>query len=176
MRNMLHAWRLNLNLWGKVTQTSIHVLNRIGSRTHEGVNASELWTRWKPLVGYLKKIGCMTYAFLPKKLRKKLDPKFVNTIFVGYSFTFKACKLSHPLKKQIIICRDVLFQKEDTPKHANNSPEHVEFFHVTIHDVEPHATLEPIQVLVQLDMSTKQESFDPPINGNLQDVHLELET
>jgi len=118
----------------------------------------------------------MTYAFVPKKLKKKLDPKFVKIIFVGYNFTFKACKLLHPLKNKIIICCDVVFQKEDTPKHTNKNPENVEFVHVTIQDVEPHATLEPIQVLVQLDMSTKQESFDPLIIGNLQDVHLELKT
>ncbi len=132
MCSMVHAQGLNLNLWGEVIQTSIHVLNQVGSRTHEGVIAYELWTRRKLSMGYFKTFGCMTYAFMPKDLKKKLDPKFVKTIFVGYSSTSKAYKLWHPLKKQIIICRDVLFQEEDTPKHANNNHEHVELFHVNM--------------------------------------------
>ncbi len=40
--------------------------------------------------------------------------------------------LWHPLKKHIIICHDVFFQEEDTPKHVNNNLEHVELFHVII--------------------------------------------
>jgi hypothetical protein len=50
-------------------------------------------------MGYFKTFGCMTYAFVPKELRKKLDLKFVKTIFVGYNSIFKAYKLWHPLKK-----------------------------------------------------------------------------
>jgi hypothetical protein len=99
MGNMLHAWRLNLNLWGKVVQIVVHVLSWVGSKTHKDVIAYELWTRQKILVGYFKTFGCMTYAFVPKELRKKLDFKFVKTIFVAYSFTSKAYRLWHPLKK-----------------------------------------------------------------------------
>jgi hypothetical protein len=70
MRSMLHAWRLNLNLWGEVVQITIHVLNRAGSKTHEGVTTYELWTWWKPLVGYFRIFGCTTYAFVPKEFRE----------------------------------------------------------------------------------------------------------
>lgn len=104
MCNMLHAQGLNLNLWGEVIQTTIHVLNQVGSRTYEGVIAYELWTRRKPSTGYFKTFRCTTYAFMPKDLRKKLDPKSMKTIFVGYNSTSKAYKLWHPLKKHIIIC------------------------------------------------------------------------
>ncbi len=41
---MLHARGLNLNMWGEVVQTTIHVLNQTSSRTHEGVTTYELWT------------------------------------------------------------------------------------------------------------------------------------
>jgi hypothetical protein len=69
-------------------------------------------------MGYFKTFGCMTYACMPKDLKKKFDPKSMKTIFMGYNSISKAYKLWHPLKKQIIICRDVLFQEEDTSKHA----------------------------------------------------------
>jgi hypothetical protein len=95
---------------------------------------------------------------VPKEFRKKLDPKYVKTIFMEYNCTSKACKLWHPLKKQIIICHDVLFQEKNTPTHANNNPEPSELIHVTIQDSKPHATLEPVQIPVKLDMSTKEES------------------
>jgi hypothetical protein len=99
MCSMLHEQGLNLNLWGEVVQTTIHVLHRVGSRTHEGVTTYELWIGQKPSMGYFKTFGCTTYAFMPKDFRKKLDPKFVKTIFVGYNSTSKAYKLWHPLKK-----------------------------------------------------------------------------
>jgi hypothetical protein len=34
--------------------------------------------------------GCTSYAFVPKEFRKKLDARFVNMLFVGYSATSKA--------------------------------------------------------------------------------------
>ncbi len=46
-------------------------------------------------------------------------------------------------------------------------------FFIFLKDAEPHATLEPVLVLVQLDMNTKEESFVPPVIGDLQDVHIE---
>jgi hypothetical protein len=105
-------------LWGEVIQTTIHVLNQVGSKTHKGVTTYELWIGRKPSTGYFKTFGCMTYACMPKDLRKKFDPKSVKTIFVGYNSNFKVYNLRYPLKKQIIICRGVLFQEEDTPKHT----------------------------------------------------------
>ncbi len=83
-------------------------------------------------MGYFNIFGSTTYAFVPKEFRKKLDLKIVKTIFVGYSFISKVYKLWHPLKNQIVICHDVLFQEEDTCKHANNNLEPMESFHVII--------------------------------------------
>jgi hypothetical protein len=41
---MLHARRLNLNLWGEAVQTIVHVLNQAGSKAQKSVITYELWT------------------------------------------------------------------------------------------------------------------------------------
>jgi hypothetical protein len=53
------------------------------SRTHEGKTTYELWTGQKLSVGYFKVFGCISYAFVSKELRKKLDAKSMKTLFVG---------------------------------------------------------------------------------------------
>ncbi len=67
-------------------------------------------------------------VFLPKKLRKKLDPKLMKVIFVRYNSISKAYQLWDPIEKQIIICCDVLFWEEDFPHLINNMHECTELF------------------------------------------------
>ncbi len=68
------------------------------------------------------------HVFIPKKLRKKLDPKLMKVIFVRYSSIFKAYQLQDPIEKQIIICCDVLFWEEDFLHLIINMHECTELF------------------------------------------------
>jgi len=40
---MFNAQGLNLSLWKETTQTTIHILNQIGSRTHDSITTYEPW-------------------------------------------------------------------------------------------------------------------------------------
>jgi hypothetical protein len=53
----------------------------------------------KAFNGVFQNIWVHDICFMQKDLRKKLDPKSVKTISMGYNFTSKAYKLWHPLKK-----------------------------------------------------------------------------
>ena len=63
-------------------------------------------------VSHLKKFGCVSYAHVPDEMRKKLDNKGQNYIFVVYSEDTKACKLYDPVARKVFISRDVQFVED----------------------------------------------------------------
>ena len=65
-----------------------------------------------PTVDHFKIFGCVTYAHIPDKKRKKLDDKGEKCIFLGVSEQSKAYKLYNPITKKIVISRDVVFDEE----------------------------------------------------------------
>jgi hypothetical protein len=54
-------------------------------------------------------------CFCAKGTKKKLDPRFVKAIFVGYSAILKTYQLWNPIKKQIIIYKNVFFHEKKAP-------------------------------------------------------------
>lgn len=60
----------------------------------------------------LNVFGCIAFAHVPDKKRKRLDDRGENCIFVGYDMKSKAYRLYNPLNKNVI-SRDVDFDKEN---------------------------------------------------------------
>lgn len=57
----------------------------------------------------------IAYVHVPAEKRKKLDDHSVKTIFIGYEQGFsKGYKLYNITTKNVIVSRDVIFDKEDT--------------------------------------------------------------
>lgn len=56
----------------------------------------------------------------PAIFRKKLDPKAIQLIIVGYEFGKKAYRLCDPVKGSIIISRDVKFHEIKFPARKSN--------------------------------------------------------
>ena len=57
--------------------------------------------------------GCVAYAHIPEKLRKKLDSKGEKCIFLGYCEDSKGYRLYNPSTKKFVISRDVQFIEEE---------------------------------------------------------------
>ena len=112
IRSMLHGKSLPLNLWGEAAQTAAHVLNHIATRVHHFKSPFELWTGRVPDVAHFRIFGSVAYAHIPSQLRKKLDPKSIRTIVVGYSPFSRAYRLWCPSKRRILISRDVSFAED----------------------------------------------------------------
>ena len=66
----------------------------------------EAWRGMNHSVSHLKKFDCVAYAHVPDELRKKLDKKGQNCIFVGYSEDTKSYKLYGHVARKVIISRD----------------------------------------------------------------------
>jgi hypothetical protein len=56
----------------------------------------------------MKVFGSIAYAPVPKELRKKLEPKSMKCIFLGYTSDSNAYHLWCTEERKIIISRDVL--------------------------------------------------------------------
>eukprot|EP00253_Pinus_taeda_P010841 PITA_10841 len=66
----------------------------------------------KPAVNHLRVFGSKAFAHIHKADRKKLDPKAVRCIFVGYGIEFKAYKLFNPESRKTFASRDVVFHEQ----------------------------------------------------------------
>jgi hypothetical protein len=55
----------------------------------------------------------VSYAHVPKELRRKLDDRSEKCIFLGYNDQSKAYKLYNPVTKKVIISRDVEFKEDE---------------------------------------------------------------
>jgi hypothetical protein len=76
------------------------------------VTPDEAFTGQKPQVGHLHIFGCVTYSFIPKELRKKMEPTVEKDIFVGYSEVSKAYRIYIPALKRVVVRRDVKFEEQ----------------------------------------------------------------
>ena len=84
---MLHDQGLPLFLWVEACNTVVYSQNRSPHHALGNVTSEEAFSRKKPHVGHLRIFGCITYSYVPKEKRTKLEPSAEKGIFVGYSET-----------------------------------------------------------------------------------------
>jgi len=70
----------------------------------------EAWTSRKPNVSHLHVFGCISYAHILDHIRRKLENKSENCVFIGYIEQSKAYILYNPVTKKFVVRRDVQFQ------------------------------------------------------------------
>lgn len=132
--------------WAEAVYTSVYVLNRLPTRCIERT-PEEIWTGKKPTVKYMKIFGCKAFSHVPVEKRKKLDPKAIPCIFVGYSLDSKAYRIYNVEKKEIFISRDVQFiesEKGALLLATNTQKNQQDFFYfpetveTVVENIEPH--------------------------------------
>lgn len=87
-----------------------HIQNRKISSTND-VTPFELWNGLKPDVSYFRIFGSPAFVHVPDETRRKLYAKAVECILVGYCESSKSFRMWNPVKRKIIISRDVVFKK-----------------------------------------------------------------
>eukprot|EP00253_Pinus_taeda_P013514 PITA_13514 len=109
---MLHDHGLQLFLWAKACNTAVYLQNTSPHRALGHMTPEEAFSGKKSDIGYLHIFGCITYSYIPKEKRTKLEPTAEKGIFVGYSETSKAFRIDIPAQRRVVVRRDVKF-KED---------------------------------------------------------------
>ncbi|KAL0290196.1 UNVERIFIED_CONTAM: Retrovirus-related Pol polyprotein from transposon TNT 1-94 [Sesamum calycinum] len=78
-------------LWGEALNTACHILNRVPLK-HNTSTPFELWKGRKPSLKYFRVWGCLAKVLVPEHKRKKLGPKTVDAVFLGYVETSYALR------------------------------------------------------------------------------------
>lgn len=112
VRCMLFGMKVPIKYWTEATQYAVHILNRSPTKILGEVTPSEKWSKHKPSVEHLRVFGCVAYALIPYEKRVKLDEKSVRCVMFGVSKESKAYRLYDPIRKRIIISKDVRFDEE----------------------------------------------------------------
>ena len=82
---MLSTAGLSKEWWGEAILTACHVLNRVPTKNKE-ITPFEEWEKRRLNLSYLRTWGCLAKVNVPINKKRKLGPKTVDCIFLGYAF------------------------------------------------------------------------------------------
>ena len=82
---MLDTSGLSRAWWGEALLTACHVLNRVPIKT-KTVSPFEEWERKNTRLSYFRTWGCLAKVNIPIPKKRKLGPKTVDCILLGYAF------------------------------------------------------------------------------------------
>ncbi|TKC13487.1 hypothetical protein FA727_23545 [Robertmurraya kyonggiensis] len=81
---MLDTSGLSREWWGEAILTACHVLNRVPPKNKEKTPFEE-WEKKRLTLSYLRTWGCLAKACVPINKKRKLGPKTVDCVFLGYA-------------------------------------------------------------------------------------------
>lgn len=110
-RCMMFEKKLPKFLWAEAVNTSVYLLNRLPTKSVNGMTPMEAWSGVQPTAKHLKVFGSLCYFHVPAVMRGKLDETAEKGIFVGYAAESKGYRVYNLNKKQIQISRDVHFDE-----------------------------------------------------------------
>ncbi|CAM9641889.1 unnamed protein product, partial [Heterosigma akashiwo] len=110
----LDASPLTKGYWDLSWVVAVYVSNRLPAHKDKGfLTRFELLWNKKPDVSHMRPFGCVGYCALSSANRKKMNPKAVKAIMVGYAEDRKAYLMLTSQTKKIIVSRDVTFAEEE---------------------------------------------------------------
>ncbi|KAL0315039.1 UNVERIFIED_CONTAM: Retrovirus-related Pol polyprotein from transposon TNT 1-94 [Sesamum calycinum] len=87
INSLLLTSGLSKYLWGEALNTACHILNRVPLKHN-----TLLWKCRKPSLKYFRVWGCLAKVLVLEHKRKKLGPKTVDAVFLGYVETSYALR------------------------------------------------------------------------------------
>jgi hypothetical protein len=113
VRSMLSYSTLPISLWMDALKTTVHILNRVPSKSVPKT-PYEIWTSRKPTLNYLHVWGYPAGARIFNPSIGKLDPKTVSCHFIGYPDKSKGFRFYCPDRYiKMVETRHTVFLEED---------------------------------------------------------------
>ena len=123
---MLETAGLSKEWWGEAILTACHVLNRVPTKNKE-ITPFEEWEKKRLNLSYLRTWGCLAKVHVPINKKRKLGPKTVDCVFlgyaihsVGYRFLIINSKIPDIYEGTIMESRDATFFEDEFP--MKNTP------------------------------------------------------
>ncbi|MCO5569701.1 hypothetical protein L7F22_023417 [Adiantum nelumboides] len=108
-RAMMNEMNMPLTYWDEAVYTAVHIMNQTPTAAIHEISSYERLYGIKPTISYMKVFGCVCYVHVPNEARKKMEPKAVKCIFLGYPVEKKGNKCYDPTTRQVYVSRDVRF-------------------------------------------------------------------
>ena len=110
-RSMLKEKKLPNNVWTKVVNTAMYLLNIRPTKYLENKTLYEAFHGVKPVVSHLRIFGSKEDCHNPKENRRKLNAKSFKCIFVSYCIDHKAYRMYNSTTHRVFSSRDVIFHE-----------------------------------------------------------------
>jgi hypothetical protein len=118
---MLDTAGLSKEWWGEAILTACHVLNRVPMKNKE-VTPFEEWEKRRLNFSYLRTWGCLAKVSVPINKKRKLGPKNVDCVFLGYAihsmgyrFLIINSEVPDMVQGTIMESRDATFFEDEFP-------------------------------------------------------------
>ena len=138
-RTMRIGANLSKRYWGYAVKCAAFVRNMCPSASTRRKAPIELLEGIVPKLDELHVFGCVCYVHVPKEKRKKLDPKAIKCIFLGYSETSKGFIVQSTESARLFTSRDVKFFEDrfvSTQVEMIEKPKEVRFLdELVIHEI-----------------------------------------
>jgi hypothetical protein len=92
---------------GGAILTASHVLNGIPNKSKD-TTPYKIWVGRKPSLSYLRTWGCLVKVNVPITKKRKLGPKTVDCVFLGYAHNSIAYRFL-VVKSEFMICMLIQF-------------------------------------------------------------------
>jgi hypothetical protein len=110
-RSLLKSMNVPGMFWGEAVRHSVHLLNRLPTKTMGYRTPFEAWNGRKPQLGHFRVFGCKAHVRPSVPHLKKLDDRSVPMVYLGVEEGSKAHRLYNPQTKRIVVSRDVVFEE-----------------------------------------------------------------
>ena len=122
-RALMHSAGIPNKLWAEIAGTAAYLRNRLPTQANENKTPYEMYHGKKPDISHLRVIWAEAYANIPKaKQTTKLSARATKLKLVGYHEGKKAYRLWDPIKEQLEISRDVIFDESTVLQHHHILP------------------------------------------------------
>jgi transposase InsO family protein len=98
--------------WGEAVKTAVYILNRSPTKSVRGKTPFQAWFGKKLGVKHLRTFGCAAYAKRVGPRVSKLTDTAILGVFLRYEPGTKGYRIYDPVKKQLMVSRDVVFDEE----------------------------------------------------------------
>jgi len=110
-RSLMFTMNIPKFLWGEAVKTAAYLINRMPLRVLDNKSPTELLLNSNEFVVSPKVFGCVCFVHDYRNDIRKLDPRAVKCVFVGYSSTKKGYCCWCPSEHRFFISMDVTFRE-----------------------------------------------------------------
>lgn len=162
---LLHTSSVPFVHWPEATLTTVYLINRLPSPNTQNLSPYQLLFNKSHDYSHLRTFGCECFSLTPHR-RHILQPKANQSIFLGYSESYKGFKCLNPITNKIHLSRHVTFAEHSFPFRSSHST------HLPTSSNTPPSLLIPTSIqpptTQHISPSTNNSTLNTPTTPSLQ--------